>query len=320
MAHRIAELEHLPEGLADAESVKTVARWYADSVEQMLGHPSITDDATEQSLTRLLNSIYRRHSATLVTMARGIAEFKHSRGLGTTDPLPVDLEDTVQRFLDGFYSSRIGIRTLIEQHMALHEPMEGHVGVINERTNPVKICRGAVMDAQLMCERELGASPIANVYGDDTFSFNYIDSHIHHIVFELSKNAMRAVLERHGDDNPPPVRIVVSAGSDQEDVVIKVSDEGGGLPRSGMKRVWSYFYTSAASGTFDAFASGDDFSTNTPLAGLGYGLPLSRLYARYFGGDLQIISMQGYGTDAYCFLKRVGDAAEPEPAPPTTRP
>ena len=34
---------------------------------------------------------------------------------------------------------------------------------------------------------------------------------------------------------------------------------------------------------------------NVTMAGYGYGLPISRLYARYFGGDLQIISMEGYG-------------------------
>jgi len=34
---------------------------------------------------------------------------------------------------------------------------------------------------------------------------------------------------------------------------------------------------------------------NVTMAGYGYGLPISRLYARYFGGDLQIISMENYG-------------------------
>lgn len=49
------------------------------------------------------------------------------------------------------------------------------------------------------------------------------------------------------------------------------------------------------------------------LAGYGYGLPISRLYARYFGGDLQIISMEGYGTDAYLHLNRLGNSQEPLP-------
>jgi hypothetical protein len=53
-----------------------------------------------------------------------------------------------------------------------------------------------------------------------------------------------ATVEYHGvDADYPPIKVVIADGSDNEDVIVKVSDEGGGIPRSNMKRIWSYVST-----------------------------------------------------------------------------
>ncbi len=95
-------------------------------------------------------------------------------------------------------------------------------------------------------------------------------------------------------------------------MVIKISDEGGGISRSNVKRIWSYLYTTANKSVLEEMLgtkSEDvkDFGTSTPLAGLGYGLPIARNYARCLGGELQIMSMEGYGTDSYIHLPRLGE-------------
>ena len=110
------------------------------------------------------------------------------------------------------------------------------------------------------------------------------------------------------DGVAPTIRLVIAEG--EEDITIKLSDEGGGIARSGLPRIFTYLYSTAKSPLPDV---GDDAEGPAVLAGYGYGLPLSRLYARYFGGDLQVISMEGYGTDAYVHLNRLGNVQEPLP-------
>jgi pyruvate dehydrogenase kinase 2/3/4 len=134
-------------------------------------------------------------------------------------------------------------------------------------------------------------------------------------MLELLKNSMRATVEWHGIDAEfPPIKVVIADGAENEDVVIKISDEGGGIPRSNVQKIWSYLFTTADPSIQENMMRGSpDHGTDSPLAGLGYGLPISRSYARYFGGDLSIMSMEGYGTDAFVYLARLGDTREPVP-------
>jgi pyruvate dehydrogenase kinase 2/3/4 len=89
-------------------------------------------------------------------------------------------------------------------------------------------------------------------------------------------------------------------------------DEGGGIPRSRLNQIWSYLFTTAqnkvqetvlqtqndeSSSEQDVASAAAALAKSPILAGLGFGLPMSRAYARYFGGDLDIISLEGYGTD-----------------------
>ena len=75
-------------------------------------------------------------------------------------------------------------------------------------------------------------------------------------------------------------------------LIRQISDEGGGIPRSGLPKIWTYLYSTAKN---PVILGRQDQEMPNVMAGYGYGLPISRLYARYFGGDLQVISMEGYG-------------------------
>ncbi|KAG7674226.1 hypothetical protein Ndes2526B_g03970 [Nannochloris sp. 'desiccata'] len=312
LAHRVAELENLPYGLSGKPHVLKVRDWYVESFKELRSFTKIRDVSDEQQFTGLLKHIYTRHRNVVPVMAMGVAELK--RELASSIGLN-DLPD-IHQFLDGFYLSRIGIRMLIGQHIALKEPQkENHIGLIDTKCSPGHVCRDAIEDARVICMREKGGAPEVMIYGDPTFTFPYVPSHLHHMVFELVKNSLRAVYDRYEDedDEPPPIRLVVAEG--EEDITIKVSDEGGGIPRSGLPKIWTYLYTTAKSPLDDMDNNDTEGAADGPsvLAGYGYGLPISRLYARYFGGDLAIISMEGYGTDAYLHLNRLGNVQEPLP-------
>ena len=306
LSHRVQELESLPCGLSDMPAVRHVKGMYIDSVRDLIELPRPETREAEILFTQTLDHIKRRHNGVLSIMAQGIIELKEALGA-------VDVDPRIQDFLDRFYMSRIGIRMLIGQHIALHGPSRpGYAGLISERCSVKEVLRQSSEKARSLCVSRYGIAPEVGVFGNAELAFTYIPSHLEHMFFELIKNSMRAVVEFQGSsaETLPLIRVVIAEG--HEDVTIKVSDEGGGIPRSDIPRIWTYLYTTAMPPLHDRNTSySSDFAA--PLAGLGYGLPISRLYARYFGGELQMLSMEGYGTDAYLHLKQLATASETLP-------
>mmetsp|Transcript_24258 Transcript_24258/g.52960 ORF Transcript_24258/g.52960 Transcript_24258/m.52960 type:complete len:425 (+) Transcript_24258:199-1473(+) len=321
LARRVVELRQLPGGLDQMPAVRRVGEWYTSSFVGIRRSPPVVDAASEGAFRELLESIYERHAPTLVTMAKGVHELKAKLEAEHGPSFDFGEAGEIHEFLDRFYMSRIGIRILIGQYLELHrEPHDSHsegwVGLINRHTSAAEIAEQAAFDAKYLCDRTHGDAPEVVILGRTDGTFTYIPSHLYYCMFELLKNSLRAVLEYHGTGGTmPAVKVIIADSESNEDVVIKVSDEGGGIPRSNMPRIFSYLFTTAKP-AFDgnpAFSSAGDHGTDSPLAGLGYGLPISRTYARYFGGDLNIMSMEGYGTDAFLHLSRLGNRAEPLP-------
>ena len=69
------------------------------------------------------------------------------------------------------------------------------------------------------------------------------------------------------------------------------------------EQLFHYLYTTAPTPSLSGGGGGPI------MAGLGYGLPLSRLYARYFNGDLILNSADGFGTDATVYLRALSREA-----------
>ncbi|KAJ7918564.1 mitochondrial pyruvate dehydrogenase [Mycena leptocephala] len=249
--------------------------------------------------TKALETIKSRHDPTVTTVAQGVLEWKKTQ---KTNTIGLD----IQAWLDRFYMSRIGIRFLIGQHIALNTQQShpDYVGIICTQARRSKT-RGSCARSTTRCSSAPGAAHLPQ-----GTLLPLRPGHLAHICFELLKNSLRAVVERYGVENEdgfPPIKVVVVEG--KEDITIKISDEGGGIPRSAIPLIWTYMYTTMEGQGIDQDFHASDF--RAPMAGFGYGLPLSRLYARYFGGDLRLIAMEGYGTDVYIHLNRLSSSREP---------
>jgi len=307
LAHRVVELQSIPI-MRESKYVCEVISWYTQSFQDIRSTQAPIDPEKEEAFHQVVNQVYSRHAHTLITMAKAAHEMR----MMLHQDLDAFAEHAiVQDSLDKFYLSRIGLRTLIGQYLALRESSDDpdRVGIVDHSASPYAIAKNAINDATYMCTRTHGDAPQVTIHGRIDLDMATIPEYIHYILLELLKNSMRATVEFHGVDNEMPrIKVIIADGENNEDVVIKVSDEGGGIPRSHMKKIWSYLFTTADSANAQDFVISDDtsdFNVSSPLAGLGYGLPIARNYARHLGGDLAVMSMEGYGTDSFVYLARI---------------
>jgi pyruvate dehydrogenase kinase 2/3/4 len=318
LATMMKEMLYLPENLIKTSSVQQVYSWYLKSFEDMVyfREAKKSDEDTLKKFNVTLKNIVTRHADVVQNMALGIVQLQETYGIDTKT------EQSIQYFLDRFLMSRISIRMLINQHILMfrNEKPEhpGQIGSIDPNCDVLAVLEDAYDNAKFLCDQYYLSSPKAEYETKNTVEDGkkievvYVPSHLYHIAFELYKNAMRAVIEHHGQDakSYPPIKTLLVKG--KEDISIRISDNGGGIAFAKLPMLFKYMYSTAPRPaiTSDIYST----ATTAPLAGYGYGLPLSRLYARYFNGDLQVSSIDGYMTDANIYLKTLSkDANESVP-------
>jgi len=130
--------------------------------------------------------------------------------------------------------------------------------------------------------------------------------HLRGIFREILRNSMRATAWEanvRGVD-PKPVRVKLRAGA--FGIFVTVSDHGGGI--ADLAQTWKWGPVQGRlDGSLSSFEEDDDEADDPHPSALptGFGLPLARLTARYFGGDVRLQTLVGYGTNAYIHIPQL---------------
>lgn len=175
-------------------------------------------------------------------------------------------------------------------------------------------------------------------------TFPYILSHLQYIIGELLRNSLQAVIERQPAQlgSLPPIQVLICEAP--QHVIIRISDQGGGIPKDVLPDLWSFgkgpgsqthlrnllqvpkmaatmqeLKTSgdpgsvkidSRKGVLSQDSSLSSLTSRPPNLRLGMGLPMSRVYAEYWAGSLELHSLEGYGCDAFLQISKLGNKNE----------
>ena len=304
ISEKIIELENFPYGISMMPSIKKVNKWYLQTFKE-LEKINFNYNETNLQYNKTLENIYDRHSSTLITIANGINEYKdHLKSIyGNNFSLGNYLKyndrgKTIDEYLNNFYTNRISIRLLISHYLELENPFHNDIlqnGIvsINEPLN--NIIHEACDVASIICEKNYNKSPkVAIKCIGDAPIFPYIKNNMFYIFLEILKNSMKGSVDKSNEPND----ISITIYNNNDIVSVKVEDYGIGIKYNNLKKIWSYFYSTAEIQRMNLiYDDMKDFDKTTPLAGFGYGLPITKISVNYFNDDIFINSIEGYGTD-----------------------
>lgn len=223
------------------------------------------------------------------------------------------------------------------------------VGEVFLRCNAREVIENCGRLSQELAKQAYGESclvPEIKIDGHLSATFPYILSHLEYIIGELLRNSVQAVMERYKDSpgQAPPIEVLVCEAS--QHVIIRISDQGGGVSSDILPYLWSFSKgpksetrlknlqqvpkmaatmqelqqpgvggpsSTGKHGSEERRAQESSLSTLTsrpPNLRLGMGLPMSRVYAEYWAGSLELHNLEGYGVDVFLQISKLGNKNE----------
>lgn len=296
---RIEDFLQLPHVVVSNPHIQKVLHHYLDTFDAVTSSPEVNDISGVEDFRNLISRQIAAHGEGTRLIAEGYRQVLHV--------FPhIRLDD----FLRNLFTTRIATRILMENFCIMHSPQPGYTGVVRQGMRPLHLVQALASDLLRLTQNIYGCSPEVEYRGNLDCVLDYIPRHVSYMVQEVLKNALRATVERHqsnghGFTDLPPVVVELQKGDVH--VIIKISDQGGGMPKRMQQEAWQYGWTTASHEPADGEQTNPmgqvaDINLRSEFAGFGFGLPLTRLHAQYFGGDVFMQALPGHGTDMYLLL------------------
>lgn len=309
LAQRITDLNKLPYGLSHSHSINKIREWYITSFSELMNFkcPETNDDCNKFGKT--IQTIFDRHSPTLTVMSKGIIELKHENKISDIHT------PQIQALLNRFYKNRIEIRILLQQYLCMYNNLDSSNSIIDYNINLENIINDSINNIQYLCQFNNIDIDIKNIIKikskslleNKQINMVGLSNYIYYIFFELIKNSIQAVNEKHKilKTYDPLINIDIIE-IDEHWILVKIFDNGIGIKEEDLDKIWYYSYSTNPIDP-KIIIENNDYDNSSPISGFGYGLPISELNLEFFNdskNNIRIHSSYKNNTTVYVYLKK----------------